>query len=147
VCDVNGWSFVKGSKKFYDDAVDLLRGMILAHVAPNKLKLSNSMLRLDQVDDLSASGNDSRGLYSILRWTQLPNPNRRAHLYTPTWPAPQSLRHSVLVPLGDETSPGPNKFLSIQASLIAFTPQKLWKRQTVWRGVATCWTRSPCARL
>ena len=46
---------VPEAKKFYDDAVDLLRGMILGQVAPNKLKLSNSMLRLDQVDDLSAS--------------------------------------------------------------------------------------------
>ena len=29
VCDVNGWSFVKGNKKYYEDCVELLRKIIL----------------------------------------------------------------------------------------------------------------------
>ena len=35
VCDVNGWSFVKNSKKYYDDASVCLRAMILKAVAPD----------------------------------------------------------------------------------------------------------------
>jgi len=35
VCDVNGWSFVKNSKKYFDDAAVCLRAMILKAVAPD----------------------------------------------------------------------------------------------------------------
>jgi len=34
VCDVNGWSFVKNSSKYFDDAALCLRAMILQAVAP-----------------------------------------------------------------------------------------------------------------
>jgi inositol hexakisphosphate/diphosphoinositol-pentakisphosphate kinase len=34
VCDVNGWSFVKNSTKYFDDASVCLRAIILQAVAP-----------------------------------------------------------------------------------------------------------------
>jgi len=40
VCDVNGWSFVKKSTKYYDDASQLLQLMMLRAVAPQRLATS-----------------------------------------------------------------------------------------------------------
>lgn len=36
VCDVNGWSFVKGNRKYYEDCVVLIRKMILMNLDPQK---------------------------------------------------------------------------------------------------------------
>ena len=44
VCDVNGWSFVKGNQKYYADCATLLRGMILARFAPERLTPLHSLL-------------------------------------------------------------------------------------------------------
>lgn len=37
VCDVNGWSFVKGNAKYYTDCSIMLRAMMLARFAPERL--------------------------------------------------------------------------------------------------------------
>lgn len=37
VCDVNGWSFVKNSTKYYDDSAQILREIVLRMVAPRRL--------------------------------------------------------------------------------------------------------------
>ena len=39
VCDVNGWSFVKNSKKYYDDTAGILRKIILTSLAPHRLQV------------------------------------------------------------------------------------------------------------
>jgi hypothetical protein len=40
VCDVNGWSFVKNSEKYYDDASCVLRALILTAVAPTHASMA-----------------------------------------------------------------------------------------------------------
>jgi len=44
VCDVNGWSFVKGNAKYYTDCAMLLRAMMLARFAPERLTPLHPML-------------------------------------------------------------------------------------------------------
>ncbi|GFR40431.1 hypothetical protein Agub_g1005 [Astrephomene gubernaculifera] len=43
VCDVNGWSFVKNSKKYYDDAAGILRSIILSALAPHRLNVQPNL--------------------------------------------------------------------------------------------------------
>ena len=43
VCDVNGWSFVKNSARYYDDTSRVLRTLILSHLAPHLIVRSNSL--------------------------------------------------------------------------------------------------------
>ena len=38
ICDVNGWSFVKKSHKYYDDCAAILARIILSAVAPGRIK-------------------------------------------------------------------------------------------------------------
>ncbi|KJE96389.1 histidine acid phosphatase domain containing 2A [Capsaspora owczarzaki ATCC 30864] len=40
VCDVNGWSFVKSSSKYYDDCAAVLRDLILLNMAPSRLNIN-----------------------------------------------------------------------------------------------------------
>jgi len=66
VCDVNGWSFVKNSKKYYDDASVCLRAMILKAVAPDHYstrpaeKAAASTSAQDDVSPLDVPDNSER---------------------------------------------------------------------------------------
>ena len=76
VCDVNGWSFVKNSTKYFDDAALCLRAMILQAVAPHHSKTiaaeraaaattgeaeeAASLLGGDR-DDVGTPGNNKKG--------------------------------------------------------------------------------------
>ena len=46
VCDVNGWSFVKGNKKYYEDCAILIRKLILNEIDPKRLELKQINLRI-----------------------------------------------------------------------------------------------------
>ena len=41
ICDVNGFSFVKNSKKYYDDAAQVLMSLIVQELAPQLYKPYN----------------------------------------------------------------------------------------------------------
>ena len=77
VCDVNGWSFVKKSTKYYDDCSIMLRSLMLAAVAPWMLRRSPTPMALDDPNGeptapgapalgmLSSKSSSEEGLYEL----------------------------------------------------------------------------------
>ena len=49
VCDVNGWSFVKGNKKYFQDCAILLRKIILSNIDPDLLIKHCITIKIDPV--------------------------------------------------------------------------------------------------
>ena len=63
VCDVNGWSFVKNSRKYYEDCAQILTEHMLAAVQPRALlgfsALDPLMTTMEDADSICGNNNDS----------------------------------------------------------------------------------------
>jgi hypothetical protein len=64
VCDVNGWSFVKNSRKYYDDCAQIMTEHILAAVKPNSLRCFST---LDPLVTTSKNIEDDESAHSFFR--------------------------------------------------------------------------------
>jgi inositol hexakisphosphate/diphosphoinositol-pentakisphosphate kinase len=81
VCDVNGWSFVKNSRKYYDDCSQILTEHMLAAVKPKCLKgfstldpLFTTSKNIDD-DERSVASRHSSTLSRVARMLQSGEPN------------------------------------------------------------------------
>lgn len=64
MCDVNGWSFVKNSRKYYDDCAQILSEHILATMKPHVLRVISTLdplltTSLNRLDDEITEGGDT----------------------------------------------------------------------------------------
>ena len=69
VCDVNGWSFVKGNKKYYEDCAIQIRKIILTNLDPelyNK-KLFSLYKTIKLPNDTRKSGEELRSVVGVIR--------------------------------------------------------------------------------
>ena len=58
VCDVNGWSFVKSSKKVYEDAASLLRQISMRRLCPKRLHSTRMLVPVSTPEDASTGLSD-----------------------------------------------------------------------------------------
>lgn len=67
VCDVNGWSFVKGNNNYYRDCALMLRHLILLRLAPNRLAPFNiKSIKMASNEKNSDSGQEEDSMISSI---------------------------------------------------------------------------------
>ena len=67
ICDVNGWSFVKGNQNYYRDCSWILRRMILKELAPKKLLEYESENKLNMKNSTSKEYDNNNVIASLFR--------------------------------------------------------------------------------
>ena len=97
VCDVNGWSFVKNSRKYYDDCAQILTEHMLAAVKPQRLSCFSALdpLLTTMPDNQATPKKERRKTVSAIQRVSrmlqgVPEPEEEEEDETPCDDAPSS---------------------------------------------------------
>jgi len=88
VCDVNGFSFVKTSKKYYDDAAQVLMSLIVQELAPQLYKPYNLDVQeeIPTVEALEGTMLELRCVIGIIRHgDRTPKQKMKMEVRHPRW--------------------------------------------------------------
>ena len=88
ICDVNGFSFVKNSKKYYDDAAQVLMSLIVQELAPQLYKPYNLDVQeeIPTVEALEGTMLELRCVIGIIRHgDRTPKQKMKMEVRHPRW--------------------------------------------------------------
>ena len=100
VCDVNGWSFVKTSAKYYDDCAKVFRTMIVSALAPSRLQPSLSFSSTPMA--FKAEPSSASDLAEALQSASSPGAGTRPYTEGGDWATGFSVEDGIPVYPGEE---------------------------------------------
>ena len=104
VCDVNGWSFVKNSTKYFDDASLCLRAMILRAVAPDHRRTAEAAAEAEEQTNETRDTNEDQSPSTPTKGdTKGPNGAERKTGYGEEGPAEELRAVLAVIRHGDRT--------------------------------------------
>ena len=104
VCDVNGWSFVKNSTKYFDDASLCLRAMILRAVAPDHRLTAEAAAEAEEQTNETRDANEDQSPSTPTKGdTKGPNGAERKTGYGEEGPAEELRAVLAVIRHGDRT--------------------------------------------
>ena len=104
VCDVNGWSFVKNSTKYFDDASLCLRAMILRAVAPDHRRTAEAAAEAEEQTNETRDANEDQSPSTPTKGdTKGPNGAERKTGYGEEGPAEELRAVLAVIRHGDRT--------------------------------------------